>query len=179
MFIGSVDNISTYTKSETYTETKKTEPVEKKSDSGISFGDILDIVNPLQHIPIVSTIYRSATGDAISPVSRLIGGTIFGKIFGLVSAVVNIVVEAVTGKDIGDHVMTAIKGKPNTTHRSAMREDKNNYTGKIFDASNRIHESDEFKPVIYSSREMQRYAEVEGILESKNYHTANTASIIV
>ena len=32
-------------------------------DDGFSFGDILDLINPLQHIPIVGTIYRAVTGD--------------------------------------------------------------------------------------------------------------------
>ncbi len=34
---------------------------------GFSFGDIVDIINPLQHIPVVSTIYREMTGDDIGP----------------------------------------------------------------------------------------------------------------
>ena len=32
----------------------------------ISFSDVLDIVNPLQHMPVVSTVYRMITGDHIS-----------------------------------------------------------------------------------------------------------------
>ncbi|MBT5049270.1 MAG: hypothetical protein HOM58_12290 [Rhodospirillaceae bacterium] len=34
---------------------------------GFSFGDFLDIINPLQHIPVVSTIYRMVTEDEIGP----------------------------------------------------------------------------------------------------------------
>ena len=29
----------------------------------MSFSDLLDIINPLQQLPIVSTIYRAITGD--------------------------------------------------------------------------------------------------------------------
>jgi len=32
---------------------------------GMSFSDLLDIINPLQHIPIASTICRAITGDRI------------------------------------------------------------------------------------------------------------------
>ncbi|MGQ3031076.1 MAG: hypothetical protein ACT60Q_22290, partial [Ferrovibrionaceae bacterium] len=32
-------------------------------DEGFSFKTVLDTINPLQHIPIVSTIYRELTGD--------------------------------------------------------------------------------------------------------------------
>ena len=32
---------------------------------GFTLGDFLDIINPLQHIPVVSTVYRAITGDKI------------------------------------------------------------------------------------------------------------------
>src|SRR3546814_15608721 len=35
--------------------------------AGFSFGDFLDIINPIQHIPIVPTIYRAITGDTSQP----------------------------------------------------------------------------------------------------------------
>ena len=37
-----------------------------KQEGGISFSDVLDIVNPLQHIPVVSTVYRMITSGQIS-----------------------------------------------------------------------------------------------------------------
>ena len=30
---------------------------------GFSFLDVLDIINPLQHLPVISTLYRQVTGD--------------------------------------------------------------------------------------------------------------------
>src|SRR5690349_12138760 len=45
---------------------------------GFSFGALLDAINPLQHIPVVSTIYRAATGDTIGPAPRIMGGALFG-----------------------------------------------------------------------------------------------------
>ena len=36
-------------------------PVEMQE---VSFFDFLDIINPLQHIPIVSSLYRAATGES-------------------------------------------------------------------------------------------------------------------
>ena len=72
------------------------------------FGDLVDIINPLQHIPIVSTIYRNLTGDQIGPAPRVIGGALWGRVGGLVAGVVNTVVEWFTGKDIGDHIYAAL-----------------------------------------------------------------------
>ncbi len=77
---------------------------------GMTFGDLLDIVNPLQHIPIVSTIYRAITGDEISPGARMVGGAVFGGPIGLGIAIVNAAVEASTGEDIGDTILTALTG---------------------------------------------------------------------
>jgi hypothetical protein len=76
------------------------------------FGDLVDIINPLQHIPIVSTIYRNLTGDQIGPAPRVIGGALWGRVSGLVAGVVNTVVEWFTGKDIGDHIYAALFGAP-------------------------------------------------------------------
>lgn len=88
--------------------------------SAFGFGDFLDIVNPLQHIPIVATIYRNLTGDRIGMAPRVIGGALWGRIGGLVSGVVNSVVEFFTGKDIGDHIYAKIWGAPDTSNNKAV-----------------------------------------------------------
>ncbi|MGZ8995577.1 MAG: hypothetical protein ACXW3P_03645 [Rhodospirillales bacterium] len=78
-------------------------------NDGFSFRDLLDIINPLQHIPLVSTIYRKVTGDALDALPRVAGGTLFGGIAGAVSAVVNVVVKAASGKDIGETALAFIE----------------------------------------------------------------------
>ncbi|MEC9248936.1 MAG: hypothetical protein VX986_07935 [Pseudomonadota bacterium] len=45
---------------------------------GLNFRDVIDLINPLHHIPIVGRIYRAITGDQIAPGIRIAGGTIFG-----------------------------------------------------------------------------------------------------
>lgn len=52
----------------------------KENSEKASFGvaDVIDIVNPLHHIPIVSNLYQSATGDTISSVAQILGGGLFG-----------------------------------------------------------------------------------------------------
>ena len=72
---------------------------------GFTFLDFLDIINPLQHIPLVGTAYRSLTGDEIDPGSRIAGGTLFGGPIGTVVAIANVAVEQSTGQDLGDHMM--------------------------------------------------------------------------
>ncbi len=73
-------------------------------DDGFSFNDLIDIVNPLQHIPVVSTFYRETTGDEISAAPRVMGSTLFFGPLGFVGALANVVIEENTGMDIGEHM---------------------------------------------------------------------------
>ncbi|HNQ91296.1 MAG TPA: hypothetical protein PKI93_00020 [Alphaproteobacteria bacterium] len=75
-------------------------------DEGASFGffDFLDIINPLQHIPIVGTIYRHITGDEIGPVAQVLGGAVFGGPVGAATGLASAIVTHETGKDVGDAV---------------------------------------------------------------------------
>ncbi|MFN4275428.1 MAG: hypothetical protein ACK4FJ_03945 [Ferrovibrio sp.] len=75
---------------------------------GFKFADFLDIINPLQHIPIVSTIYRAITGDQIEAGSRMAGGALFGGPIGLAVSVVSAMVNESTGKDPGEHAMAML-----------------------------------------------------------------------
>ena len=79
-------------------------------EDGLTFGDLLDLINPLQHLPVISTLYRKFTGDEIAPAARLLGGGLFGGPLGVASAAVGVAVEATTGKDLGEHVLTLFDG---------------------------------------------------------------------
>ena len=80
-----------------------------ETDAGISFGDFLDIINPLQHIPIVNSIYREITGDQASVVSKVAGGALFGGVFGFVASLVDGIVETATGKDASSHLVALLR----------------------------------------------------------------------
>jgi len=71
----------------------------------LSFDDLLDIVNPLQHIPVVSTVYRAVTGDKMGDAAEVIGGGLYGGLMGLGSSLLDVAFKDVTGKTIGDTVM--------------------------------------------------------------------------
>ncbi len=75
---------------------------------GFKFSDLLDIINPLQHIPVVSTVYRAITGDQIEAGSRMAGGALFGGPIGLALSVVSAMVHESTGKDPGEHAMAML-----------------------------------------------------------------------
>lgn len=73
-------------------------------DDGFTFADLVDIINPLQHFPIVSTLYREASGDALAPGPRVMGSTLYFGPIGLVGSLANVFVEEQTGKDVGQHI---------------------------------------------------------------------------
>ncbi len=87
---------------------------EAAPSSGISFGDVLDAINPLQHIPVVSSIYRAATGTAISGFAQIAGGALFGGlagglVSGVVSSAVDVAVKEASGKNIAEHVVSTVE----------------------------------------------------------------------
>jgi hypothetical protein len=82
---------------------------------GLTFDDLLDVINPLHHLPIVGFIYRSITGDTISPASRVTGGALFGGLVGFAASVADTVLEEISGKDVGGHIVARMddaQGQP-------------------------------------------------------------------
>ncbi len=79
-------------------------------DDGFSFNDFLDMINPLQHLPVVSTLYREMTGDEIDPASRIVGGALYGGPIGAGISVAEAVLEQATGDDLSGHVMSMLQG---------------------------------------------------------------------
>lgn len=82
----------------------------KMSEESLGFEDLLDVVNPLQHIPIVSNIYREMTGDEISAPARILGGFLFGGPIGFVASAANAIAEEATGRDLGEAAIATLFG---------------------------------------------------------------------
>jgi hypothetical protein len=89
-------------------QTKSSSGFSLWGDDGFSFADILDIINPLQHLPIVSTIYRALTGDAIASAPRVLGDGLFGGPIGAAVGAANAVLKYLSGKDVGEHMLALL-----------------------------------------------------------------------
>lgn len=83
---------------------------------------VIDIINPLQHIPVISTMYRHMTGDEISPVARIAGGALYGGPIGLAAGVANAAVEDATGKDIGETMLAMVTGDDKAAPHKPAKE---------------------------------------------------------
>lgn len=86
------------------------DPPAAEGQNELTFSDLLAVFNPLQHIPVVSSVYRWITGDTINPVARVVGGALYGGPIGLASAAFNAIVEQVKGADVGAQVMALFDG---------------------------------------------------------------------
>lgn len=101
-------------------------------EDGFTFGDIIDIINPLQHIPIVNSIYRKVTGDVIAPAMEIAGGALFGGPIGAALSVVTNVFKSQFQGDVKsiDPNLPSIDGEANSSTAIAS----NAPTGKIISA---------------------------------------------
>lgn len=77
-------------------------------EGGINFKTVFDIINPLQHLPVISSIYREITGDTISAGARLAGGALFGGGIGLLAAIANEISNESTGHDIPSNMFAMV-----------------------------------------------------------------------
>ena len=73
------------------------------------FADLLDVINPLQHIPVISTLYRAITGDTIEPLEQLAGDGLYGGVLGFVASAADLAFKDITGKDVGDTVLAFVE----------------------------------------------------------------------
>ncbi|HEY0900557.1 MAG TPA: hypothetical protein VGD95_00405, partial [Micavibrio sp.] len=89
-----------------------------------TFGDLVDIVNPLHHIPLVNVVYESITGDTIKPAGRIVGGAVFGGFVGAAAGIANVIVEEETGKDVSGNIVALMRDgqMPRTRHEKMSPE---------------------------------------------------------
>ncbi|MDX1975027.1 MAG: hypothetical protein SFT92_05065 [Rickettsiales bacterium] len=92
-----------------------------------SFSDALDVINPLQHIPVVSDAYRAMTQDTISPGSKLLGGALFGGPIGFASALLSAIFQDVSGDTVGGQLYAMMDDGPEISTENAASAYQNTY----------------------------------------------------
>jgi hypothetical protein len=75
------------------------------------FYDLLDMVNPLQHIPLVNVAYRKITGDEIKGAPQIIGGALFGGAIGAAGGLANVIIQEETGKGFTGNALALASGE--------------------------------------------------------------------
>ncbi len=79
--------------------------------SEFGFTDLIDIINPLQHIPLVAQAYRELSGDEIKPSSKIVGGALFGGPLGAAGGIIDAVIVNETGADATGNAMAMAFGR--------------------------------------------------------------------
>ena len=78
------------------------------------FHHLWNVVNPLQHVPVIGTIYRAITGEHLDAVEKIAGDTLYGGLWGAVSSVVDVAFEGLTGKSFEDTALALFKSDRGT-----------------------------------------------------------------
>jgi hypothetical protein len=121
-------------------EPKKTSSFDLFGADGFTTSDAIDIVNPLQHLPVIGSLYREFTGDSLDPFSRIVGNTLFFGPFGAAFSSVNVAVEVMTGKDMVSNLIAVIKDEnTNTTEPKTAHTHSINLTTPTIDTNNNIN----------------------------------------
>ena len=81
-----------------------------KDPKGFGFRDLVDVVNPLQHIPIVSSIYRWITGDRPGEAAQIAGDGLYGGPIGVGIGLLSAAFEDSQGRDVGERALAAVFG---------------------------------------------------------------------
>jgi hypothetical protein len=87
-----------------------------KPAAGGGFGRLLaeirDVLNPLQHLPVLSGLYRALSKDQISPTANLLGGLVYGGPIGAAVAMVQNLANRIAGKDLMASAWQRVVGNP-------------------------------------------------------------------
>jgi hypothetical protein len=73
------------------------------------FHHLWNVINPLQHVPVIGTIYRAITGEHLDAVEKIAGDTLYGGLWGAVSSVADVAFEGLTGKSFEDTALALFK----------------------------------------------------------------------
>lgn len=84
-----------------------------QTTTGLGFADLVDVVNPLQHIPVISNIYREMSGDTIHPVMQVAGGALFGGPIGVVLSLLGTIIDSYKEDAVETNDVEMIAGESN------------------------------------------------------------------
>jgi hypothetical protein len=90
------------------------------ADYHMSFRSVLSMLNPLQYLPVIGTIYRAITGDQIPEAVRSVGSLVVSTVLGgPIGAAINVallVVQKITGIDLDKIGQKLLAGNAPAAH---------------------------------------------------------------
>ncbi|MBX2834568.1 MAG: hypothetical protein KTR28_06315 [Micavibrio sp.] len=128
----------------------------RNNEKNFGFADILDIVNPLQHIPLVNIAYREITGDQIKSSTQIVGGALYGGFGGAAAGIANAIIREETGKDIAENALAFVRTGEKPTFKYAIQEkqDKLVQTGPTTPVQNKAY--NDLPPALMTFADIQK-----------------------
>ena len=80
--------------------------------AALGLDELIDVLNPLQHLPVISSLYRYITGDEMETPARVMGGTLYGGPLGFLASLAVAMATEVGGTDPGGAVLAQLFGSP-------------------------------------------------------------------
>ena len=81
-----------------------------KDAKGFGFRDLVDIINPLQHLPIIGSIYRWVTGDRPGEAAQIAGDALYGGPIGVGFSLASAALQDSQGHDLGERALAYVFG---------------------------------------------------------------------
>lgn len=78
-------------------------------DGRFGLDDFVDLINPLQHIPLVNIAYRALTGDEINGAAQMVSAVAFGPL-ATASTVIDLAFKSETGAGLADNAIAMVFG---------------------------------------------------------------------
>ena len=105
----SISSVHSAIPTQTSVDSKSPEQDSFWGKDGFTFGDVIDMINPMHHMPVISKYYREQTEDDASEGARFIGGALFGGLIGgvagLVTSVANAAIRHETHQDVSEQLL--------------------------------------------------------------------------
>ncbi|MDJ0609861.1 MAG: hypothetical protein QNJ67_12860 [Kiloniellales bacterium] len=94
-------------------------------DAELRFEDLVDLINPLHHLPFVGSFYRSVSGDEITAAARIMGAMIYAGPLGFVFATADSLFAEISGRPLGDTLIAAAFGDGGTDETQDLAAGEN------------------------------------------------------
>ncbi len=94
---------------------------------GLTIGDAIDAINPLNNLPVVSSFF----GNDESPASKIAGSALYGGPLGVVASLFNSFVEGETGKTFADHIIALFDNKPDAEEAASKYAKVQNFNEEV------------------------------------------------
>lgn len=78
---------------------------------GADFGDLVDVINPLNHIPFLSELIGEKGDEKPAVAAKLAGGLLFGGPIGFVASLMNEIFTEATGHGFATTMVAALSGE--------------------------------------------------------------------